>query len=112
MTTQTPEAYQAELLEQIRHAIAHTGLAGRCRLCGDEAAQYSRFRYYEPIEDTTEWRVHHMCDRCGTGPEDTGSCSYCQSYGVVLELKPGLYHCPECFQRGLDSLANSGGAQW
>ncbi len=104
MTTHSPEALPADLLAQIQHAIAHTGQADRCRLCGDEATQYARGRYYEPIPGTTDWRVHYLCDTCWRGPDDTGCCSYCLSYGVVRELKPSLYHCETCFQHELDSL--------
>ena len=104
MTVQSPEA-QPELLEQIRHAIAHTGQAGRCRLCGDEASQIDQRRHYELLEDTPgTWRVYYLCDRCYQGPNDTGCCSACGRYSFAVELfAPTVTLCPPCLaiKRGL-----------
>lgn len=109
MTTQSPEAHQPELLEQIRHAIHHGNQPNCCRLCGQPARPIDRRRHYEPTEHVGEWRIYYLCDPCYHSADDTGHCSYCQAYGVVQEFTPTVYHCAACFQRELDALDKSNG---
>ena len=95
MNTQPPK--HSALLSSIRRAITHGHTPGHCTLCGIRL---------------TGQALHHvprLCDGCYSSPDDTGWCSFCGHYGIVLELTPAIYHCYPCLEHEIKAL--TGGAQ-